>query len=391
MAALLLNGCGNAVSSDAAIVDDSNVDEAVSAQTVEYKIISPEMYEQADMWASCDDSRLAAVMKKAQSKEKVVIACIGGSITQGVVSSGSKDKELLDSKVIEAKKPYADYYFEWWENSFPDTEFEFINAGIGGTSSYYGVHRVEEEVLKYNPDLVLVEFAVNDGADNFYQRSYDNLVRRILKSRNDCACIMLFMEQTNGISAQKNEVLIGFNYKVPMISYANAIEYCMDNKIYTDKDLAGDGVHPSALGHLLCGELLSQYLDNVNLTMDSYEEPKDFSDSPVTKECYMDASRVKLEDCGQILEDGTIEATATFSRLGLAFNRTADGKSGAVDVYVDGQHVMKVDADFKNGWGAYIDSKEVYASDEYKEHTIELKKCDDSLDKEFKLEYFLIN
>lgn len=107
----------------------------------------------ADQWPSCDDTALAAVMKKAGSKEKVVIACIGGSITQGMISDGSSDAQLS------FKKPYADIFFEWWTDTFPDTEFEFVNAGIGGTDSYLGVHRVKKDVLEYEPDLVLVEFS----------------------------------------------------------------------------------------------------------------------------------------------------------------------------------------------------------------------------------------
>lgn len=48
------------------------------------------------------------------------------------------------------------------KDTFPEDDFEFVNAGIGGTDSYLGVHRVNKGVLEYEPDLVLVEFSVND-------------------------------------------------------------------------------------------------------------------------------------------------------------------------------------------------------------------------------------
>lgn len=119
-------------------------------------LVPDELYSVADQWASCDDTALAAVMKKAAKGEHVVIACIGGSITQGTISSGSSDSD------VPFKKSYADIFFEWWKDTFPEADFEFVNAGIGGTDSYLGVHRVNKDVLEYEPDLVLVEFSVND-------------------------------------------------------------------------------------------------------------------------------------------------------------------------------------------------------------------------------------
>ena len=69
--------------------------------------VSDELMQRADMWSSCDDTALAAVMKKAAAGEQVTIACIGGSITQGTISSGTSDSE------VGFKKCYADIFFEW--------------------------------------------------------------------------------------------------------------------------------------------------------------------------------------------------------------------------------------------------------------------------------------
>lgn len=43
---------------------------------------------------------------------------------------------------------------------------------------------------------------MNDADSLFYKRSYDNLLRNILESENAPAVMLLFMEQTNGTSAQ---------------------------------------------------------------------------------------------------------------------------------------------------------------------------------------------
>lgn len=356
-------------------------------------LVSAEMYAQADQWPSCDDTALAAVMKKAREGEKVVIACIGGSITQGTISGGSRDKEITD------KKSYADIFFEWWKDTFPGTEFEFVNAGIGGTDSYLGVHRVQKDVLNYEPDLVLVEFSVNDEDSLFYKKTYDNLVRKILKSENDPAVMLLYMGQTNGATAQGNHVFVGFNYKLPMLSYTSMINDMMSQGIYSAEELSGDVVHPSALGHAMTGEILWKYLNDVYENIDSYGEPEKFDMAAVMKESYInadiiDSSDADITDMGTFEKkrvctqfpygwecregEGGLEVKAEFRNLGILYYATTNGLSGQYDIYVDGEYAGTINADFSGGWGNAIKADQVYTSETSAEHVITIKKSPDS-------------
>lgn len=52
---------------------------------------------------------------------------------------------------------------EWLKRRFPRATFREINAAIGGTGSDLGAFRVGQDVIAGKPDLVFVEFAVNDG------------------------------------------------------------------------------------------------------------------------------------------------------------------------------------------------------------------------------------
>jgi lysophospholipase L1-like esterase len=379
----------------------------------------------ADRWPSCDDAALAKVMRKAESGETVTIACIGGSITQGTIAKGTTDSEVGFST------PYAELFHEWWTERFPDTEVNFINAGIGGTDSYLGVHRVERDVLQYQPDLVLVEYAVNDADSLFYKRSYDNLVRRILESDSAPAVMLLFMAQTDGTCAQDMQVLVGYNYALPMVSYANCIKSMMENGRYTAEQLSGDGVHPSALGHAITGEILWRYLNQVYEEMDALDDPEPFDLAAVTDERYknaqiVDAATIVMDvadrneaDMDATLEqgveesaetgtagnlkllslgtfeqesaseyfpdgwvcmegDGNLEFTGTFRNLGILYLATTDGKSGIFDIWIDGECVWSINADFSGGWGNAITAKEVYTSDTAAEHTIVIQKSPDS-------------
>jgi lysophospholipase L1-like esterase len=50
-----------------------------------------------------------------------------------------------------------------FQKTYPQAKFSEINAAIGGTGSDLGVFRLKQDVLDHKPDLMFVEFAVNDG------------------------------------------------------------------------------------------------------------------------------------------------------------------------------------------------------------------------------------
>ena len=51
---------------------------------------------------------------------------------------------------------YVSQVYKWWYEAFPFAKINVINAGVGGTSSYLGVHRVDAELLAHKPDLVFM-------------------------------------------------------------------------------------------------------------------------------------------------------------------------------------------------------------------------------------------
>ena len=83
------------------------------------------------------------VLAKLRAGGEVRIAYLGGSIT---AQDGWRPKTLT-----------------WFRQQFPIARVSEINAAIGGTGSDLGVFRLQHDVLEYKPDLLFVEFAVNDG------------------------------------------------------------------------------------------------------------------------------------------------------------------------------------------------------------------------------------
>ncbi len=103
---------------------------------------------------------LPNVFAKLRAGKKVRIAYLGGSIT---AQPGWRPKTLV-----------------WFQKQFPKAKVEEINAAIGGTGSNLGVFRLQHDVLQFKPDLLFVEFAVNDGgtAPAQIHRAMEGIVRQ---------------------------------------------------------------------------------------------------------------------------------------------------------------------------------------------------------------------
>ncbi|MDO4949840.1 MAG: SGNH/GDSL hydrolase family protein [Bacteroidales bacterium] len=111
--------------------------------------------------------------KLEQRQQEVSIAYFGGSITE------------QDGYRIHSRK--------FFQQQYPDTKINEINAAIGGTGSDLGVFRCWHDVLRHNPDLVIVEFAVNDYGMSVVniRKQMEGIVRQVW--RHDATTDILFV------------------------------------------------------------------------------------------------------------------------------------------------------------------------------------------------------
>lgn len=329
-------------------------------------------------------ARLADAMKRAQAGEKITIGTIGGSITQGTAASTTDER-------------YANRALQWWAKAFPKAQLDFVNAGIGATDSYIGVHRVDADLLSKKPDVVIVEFSVNDTDAALNLQTYDSLVRKILQAENHPAVILLFTTQEDGTSLQDTHMQIGSAYNLPMISYKNAVLPEIEAGKFTWKDISPDNIHPNSVGHGIIGELLWSYFNSVYAKLDQIDTSDlTFTATPVTKDLYakgqlLDSKTLtpktmqgfeQAEVSNQFPNDwttkegGELTFEVTGSNIGVLYYKTVDGKSGQYCVYVDDRLIQVLDGDFTGGWGNYSQAQQVYTSDTPSTHTVTIKQLE---------------
>lgn len=200
--------------------------------------------------------RIANVMRRALKGEEITIGYIGGSVTEGAYASDYN------------KTSYAGLSFAWWEKTFPKAKFNFVKAGYGGTSSLFGVHRVQEDLLRYNPDFVIVEFAVNDCSHPYQTEAYANLIHRILTYSSQPAVMQVYVMNSDGSNVQDIQSTIGKHYDLPQISYRDALYPEVKRGNLQWDEIAADWVHPTNYGHAMIAELIACYLTKTYQDLD---------------------------------------------------------------------------------------------------------------------------
>ena len=207
-----------------------------------------------------DTARLVRVMRKAAAGEEITIGFIGGSITVGGMATTENARY---ARVVEA----------WWKRTFPRTTINYVNAGYSGTPSFFGVHRMQEDLMQYEPDFVIIEFGVNDNLQDWQKEAYASLVRRVLTAKWQPAVMLFFMKTNDGSNAQPDQQPTGEFYDLPMVSERDAVwpeikpPYGTGSR-FTWEELVADYVHPTDKGHAICGELINCYLEAVYNNLD---------------------------------------------------------------------------------------------------------------------------
>lgn len=330
-----------------------------------------------------DTSRMIRVLKKAAAGEEITVGYIGGSITEGLTAG--------------AEKCWAKLTYDALCEMFPETKINYVNAGLSGTPSVLGVVRAERDLFKdKTPDIVFIEFAVNDGGDQIYKDCYESLVRKSLDKDNDPAVVLLFTVLKNRYSCQSHMSAVGRHYDLPMISVGNAINPMFDAEYMTWEKYSDDESHPNIWGHELVKDFIMNYFEQVKKLADETDAAPELT--PLPDSAFYTAEYAGMEFIGkdalkvQNVEgfkendnvianfDGwmyrgktgaSITFTAEFKTLFLVFRCSNSDSYADAEVIIDGESVNTVPSNKPGGWGN--PEADPAWSGEGGEHTVEIK------------------
>lgn len=365
--------------------------------------------------------RIYRAIRRARLGEDVTLAYIGGSITQGAGATPINTE-------CYAYKSYESFcrFVGKKEN------VHFVKAGVGGTPSELGMIRFDRDVLRdgeQQPDIVVVEFAVNDEGDETKGDCYESLVRKILNLPNHPAVILLFSVFADDSNLQERLIPVGLRYDLPMVSVKNAVVpefYEKQNRILTKNQYFYDMFHPSNLGHTIMADcLLNLYREisiavEENSVIDSDYRAELFEGAPAIGCTFdeimlmdkKDAYEQAVIDCGGFTQTDTVlqsvemdldleqtpefpynwmydgavskektyfEMKITCKALVMVFKDSGEVDAAKAEVYVDGKWVRTADP-YVNGW-LHTNPLLILSETETREHTVRIEIAEDDKDK----------
>lgn len=238
-----------------------------------------------------DTGRLQLAMQKAKEGAPLTIGFIGGSITAGANASNGSNRYTL--RVT-----------DWFQKQFPSSKVSYTGAGIGGTGSDFGAYRAQGDLLSKKPDVVFVEFSVNDSASAGAVFSMEALVRQILAAPNRPAVVMIGMLTQDGVNAQESHMPVARHYGIPYISIRDALWPEIERGNISWNHLFADNVHPNDNGHALVARLVAAFLDNVKAKPSQERSPEAL---PAALDSATDAFRnTRVANAGSDLTRGPI-------------------------------------------------------------------------------------
>ena len=355
-----------------------------------------------------NNARLKRVIEKAQNGEDVYIATIGGSITEGAGA------QLYIN--CYAYSFYTAFAKEFGKDG--GNNVHFINAGLTGTPSTLGVIRYERDVITKNeghkPDLLIVEFSVNDGDDPTNGQTFEGIVRRALMEDNDPAVVLLFSVFKSRWNLQDRLKPLGEYYGLPMVSVKDAVVPRLEDGSVTNTKYFADEYHPTNYGHKIMRDSLMYLIRTV--AEQETEEPVAVPEKPLMSDAFDNVVMVGADTEGVTLTAGGFKSTDTnvfatkfenglvcfpenwkhgaadgsesfvlkaeCRSILLAYKKTTESSFGEVEILVDGQVVKTVNGKEAGGWNNPY-TLVLLNEDEVGEHTLEVRMAAGSEDKEF--------
>lgn len=186
--------------------------------------------------------KLKAKQSDLNAFPPVTIAFLGDSVTQGCFECYLKDGNGIGT-VFEAKYAFGTRVKELLNLLYPSVQINVINSGISGDVATNGLKRLERDVLKYEPDLVVVGFALNDstwgeaGLDG-YAKSIQSILERALATGAECILLTPNMMNVTTSDLLKDELFIRLSKEFAEIQKRGMLSRYVETEMSVARELS---------------------------------------------------------------------------------------------------------------------------------------------------------
>lgn len=170
--------------------------------------------------------------------------------------------------VVNTLEAYPYQVLKELKEFYPFTEINIINTSIGGENSVDGAKRFDSEVLIHKPDVLFIDYALNDrplGIEKS-KAAWEEMIIKALK--NNIKVILLTPTPDQRVNIlEPNNILEEHSAMIRQLAGKYGIglidSYEIYHKIALSKESIADYMsqvnHPNAKGHLLIAKEIAKY------------------------------------------------------------------------------------------------------------------------------------
>ncbi len=215
---------------------------------------------------------LGNTYSKLTKDKELNVVYFGGSVTAG---TGSSDSEVTSWRARVGN---------WLKTNFPAANVTNYRQAIGETGTYLGCYRVAKDVVSKAPDLLFIEYSINDYYDSAsYDRAqmqFETIVREVKTAYPNCDIVTILVTNYGTVENARKNIMHGAAqahedickaYNIPSIYVGGALGDALgetwtakDN--YEDDDVwmnyVADSVHPNDAGYEIYYNVIKEFLNN---------------------------------------------------------------------------------------------------------------------------------
>lgn len=295
--------------------------------------------------------RIKSAVKRALEGESIRIVYLGGAVTAGNIPG----KEPISEN-------YAKLSFDHFCSKTKNKNHVYNNYGFAGASSIFGLALTERFLREDLPDIVFVEYALNDASDNESRNAFEGLIRKLLELESRPAVIPFFTANKDFSTAEPYMKEICRNYGLQVISASDRLREKIDAHEMKWSDYSADTGHPGTEGHRFLAECIKEYFNSVWKDKVVHEQ-KNFPDPLYSKE-YENYSNIFFDSIRDLYMSGfafekksilfpggvsstfedqsVLSFTARFRILYIVFEQGNSLSSGELQIYIDNNYTENI-------------------------------------------------
>lgn len=200
-----------------------------------------------------DSTKIWHMLMKLQTNHPLRMVTLGGSVTEGLTST----KRI--------SHPYGLLIQDFLAHHlYGERHVPFLNMGISCSYPLLGLCLTESHIRDFAPDLIIVEFAINESLDKGGILRFESLIRKLITLPTAPTLIILNLEDAKGYTASSYMSHIGKHYNLPVINIGDALRPYFKNQTLCWTDYSSDSLHPHEGGHQLIADCCCFYLKQIS-------------------------------------------------------------------------------------------------------------------------------